>query len=119
MTNQLRCKHHVFIRALLLIVVFTANARLSVANFPLIHSETIQKISGVVTDETGAGLPGVSVLRKSTTAGVTTDNNGKFSIDANVGDVLVFSFVGYLKEEVKVANQTVLTITLKPDTRAL
>ena len=53
-------------------------------------------ISGIVTDNTGP-LPGVNVIIKGTTKGVQTDFDGKYSIKANTGDVLVFSFIG-LKE---------------------
>jgi len=51
-------------------------------------------INGVVTDQAGLPLPGVNVLVKGTQNGVQTDFDGKFSITANAGDMLVFSFVG-------------------------
>ncbi|KQS30879.1 TonB-dependent receptor [Dyadobacter sp. Leaf189] len=77
-------------------------------------------LTGTVADETGAGLPGVSVLLKGTQKGTTTDVNGKYQISAQTdSDVLVFSFVGYLTQEVAVGSQTTLDITLKPDTKAL
>lgn len=52
-----------------------------------------KKVTGTVTDETG-GLPGVSVIIKGTNRGTETDFDGKYSIKANRGDILVFSFVG-------------------------
>jgi TonB-dependent starch-binding outer membrane protein SusC len=78
------------------------------------------KISGKVTDVTsGEELPGVNVLIKGTQKGVTTDAKGNFSIEANNGDILVFSFIGYLSEEVTINGQTSLTVTLAPDVKKL
>jgi iron complex outermembrane recepter protein len=74
------------------------------------------KVSGKVTADKGEVLPGVSVLVKGTSKGTVTNNDGDFSIAAKVGDVLIFSFVGFEKQEVSVtdANQ-ILKITLKED----
>lgn len=77
-------------------------------------------VSGKVTDETGETLPGVSVLVKGTTLGVTTDLNGAYSLAIpNEGGTLVFSFVGYLSQEVKVGNRTIIDAVLKFDNKAL
>lgn len=70
-----------------------------------------QEISGTVKDESGP-LPGVSVIVKGTTNGTTTDFDGNYSITANNGDTLVFSYVGYDTQEVVVSGST-LNITLK------
>jgi len=60
-----------------------------------VHFAFAQKtVTGTVSDETGA-LPGVNVLIKGTQTGTETDFDGKYSIDANQGDVLLFSYVGY------------------------
>ena len=61
------------------------------SNF-LIYAQK-ETITGMVSDESGP-LPGVSVLIKGTTTGTETDFDGKYSIEAEIGDVLVFSFVG-------------------------
>lgn len=84
------------------------------------ESSTDITVKGTVTDESGAGLPGVSILVKGTQRGTTTNKDGVFSI-AVVGAnaVLVFSFVGYLSQEVVVENQSNLNITLKVDNKAL
>jgi TonB-linked SusC/RagA family outer membrane protein len=121
MTNYLQPKNKISIWGILLAMVFLIHAQVSFAKKYPNHfiNQTVQKISGTVTDETGAGLPGVSILKKGTTTGVNTDALGKYSIDVNAGDVLVFSFVGYLKEEIKISNQSLLNISLKPDTKAL
>lgn len=50
-------------------------------------------VTGKVTDEDGLGLPGVSVLVKGTSRGISTDFDGKYQIEANTGEVLVYSFL--------------------------
>ena len=60
-------------------------------------------ISGTVSDDTG-GMPGVSILIKGTTKGTETDFDGKYTIKAASGDVLIFSYIGY-----KTVNKTVGT----------
>lgn len=77
-------------------------------------------IKGTVFDETGAGLPGVSVVVKGTQRATSTDKDGHYTL--NLPDdqsVLVFSFVGYITREITVGNQTELNITLQVDTKAL
>jgi TonB-dependent starch-binding outer membrane protein SusC len=78
-------------------------------------------ITGKVTDESGAGLPGVSVVLKGTQRGTTTNTAGSFSINVpDAGAVLVFSFVGYGPQEIAVgAAQTSLTVSLKADNKSL
>jgi TonB-linked SusC/RagA family outer membrane protein len=77
-------------------------------------------IKGTVTDESGEKLPGVSVTLKGSTRGSTTNTNGDFTLDIpNEKVVLVFSFVGYLAQEVIVGNKTTFNITLKLDNKAL
>ncbi len=61
-------------------------------------------VSGVLSDDSGP-LPGVSILIKGTSRGTETDFDGKYSIECNVGDVLVFSFVGMKTREVVVTNK--------------
>ena len=77
-------------------------------------------VQGTVVDEKDEPLPGVSVIIKGTQQGTITDPNGKFVLDIpNPNTQIIFSFVGYLSQEVAVGNQTRLNITLKQDTRAL
>ncbi|WP_338395133.1 SusC/RagA family TonB-linked outer membrane protein [Fulvitalea axinellae] len=79
-----------------------------------------QKVTGNVTDkEDGGGLPGVSVAVKGTTRGMVTDVNGKFSLEVEPEDILVFSFVGYKNQEIKVGNQTNINVSLEPDLEQL
>jgi TonB-linked SusC/RagA family outer membrane protein len=63
-------------------------------------------VSGVVSDNTGMPLPGVSVLVKGTKTGTQTDFDGKFSIKATSSQVLIFSYVGMKTEEVKASSST-------------
>jgi TonB-linked SusC/RagA family outer membrane protein len=77
-------------------------------------------VTGTVTDESGTGLPGVNVVVKGSSSGTTTDAEGRFKINvASERAVLVFSSVGYLKQEITVGNQTSLTIKMKPDDQTL
>jgi len=76
-------------------------------------------IKGFVKDETGAALPGVSVTIKGTSKGTKTDGNGSFSLDANPGDVLVFSYIGYVKKEVTVGSDANYVISLLPNPNSL
>ncbi len=80
----------------------------------------VNQVTGKVTDETGSPMPGVTVVLKGTSNGTITDIDGNFSIDipSNNG-VLVFSFVGYLSQEVTLNNQSNLSIQLSPDSMSL
>ncbi|WP_298237644.1 TonB-dependent receptor [uncultured Algibacter sp.] len=71
-----------------------------------------QEVSGTVLDDTSQPLPGVSVILKGTSTGTTTDFDGNYSISANNGDVLVFSYVGYDSQEIIVSGSTV-NVTMK------
>ncbi len=71
-------------------------------------------VTGTVTGaEDGLGIPGVSVIVKGTTNGVSTDINGKYSLKVNASDVLLFSFVGMISQEITVGSKTVINVVLK------
>ncbi|WP_159018539.1 TonB-dependent receptor [Algibacter sp. L3A6] len=70
-----------------------------------------QEISGTVKDDSGA-LPGVSVIVKGTSTGTTTDFDGKYSVKAKTGDVLVFSYVGYETQD-KTVTGMVMNVTMQ------
>ncbi|SEJ50237.1 TonB-linked outer membrane protein, SusC/RagA family [Dyadobacter koreensis] len=80
-----------------------------------------KNLSGKVLDETGAGLPGVSVVVKGTQTGTTTNTDGEFKLDIpdNAAPILIFSFVGYTTQEVPVGNQNMLTINMAPEDKSL
>jgi len=78
-------------------------------------------VSGKVTDaDSGEGLVGVTVLVKGTIIGITTDANGNYSISVpDRNSTLVFSFVGYLQQELPVEGRSTINVLLSVDLRAL
>jgi TonB-linked SusC/RagA family outer membrane protein len=79
-----------------------------------------KQISGKVSDSSGAPVPGATVVVKGTTVGVTTDNEGKFSLllpaDARV---LVFSFIGMKTQDISIANKTLINLVMQEEAIAL
>ncbi|VAW18504.1 Outer membrane TonB-dependent transporter, utilization system for glycans and polysaccharides (PUL), SusC family [hydrothermal vent metagenome] len=76
-----------------------------------------KKITGVVTDVYNKPLPGVSVIVKGTTIGITTNVDGKYSLDNVPGNsTLVFSFVGMKPQEISVAGKTIINVVLEEKT---
>ncbi|NIJ51685.1 TonB-linked SusC/RagA family outer membrane protein [Dyadobacter arcticus] len=90
---------------------------LILATVMISHAQNVVK--GKIKDEQGQPLPGVSVVVKGTTAGTVTDNEGVYSVNAEKSSTLVFSFIGYLTQELEVGNRNVLDIALVSDTKAL
>jgi TonB-linked SusC/RagA family outer membrane protein len=80
-----------------------------------------RRISGKVTSaEDGQPLPGVSILLKGTTTGTVTDSDGKYALSIpDAGGTLVFSYVGFITQEVAVGTSNELNITMVADIRAL
>lgn len=77
-------------------------------------------IKGIVKDESGLSLTGVSVAVKGTTNGSVTDIDGNFSIDnVSANSVLIFRYIGFVTQEINVSNQSMLNIVLKEDTKML
>jgi TonB-dependent starch-binding outer membrane protein SusC len=89
--------------------------------FILIISSSISfaQIVGKVIGEDGDALPGVSVVVKNTNKGVTTDVNGRFSVDANANSTLVFTYIGYNKVEEIVGNRTSINVSMTIDALGL
>ena len=81
------------------------------------HVWSQQKITGSIKDASNnSSIPGASVLIKGTTYGAVSDRDGNYTIEAQDGDVLVFSFIGYIDEEFTViAGQNTIDIDLDPD----
>jgi iron complex outermembrane receptor protein len=77
-----------------------------------------QQVSGTVSDVTGV-LPGVSIQVKGSNSGTETDFDGKYVIKAAAGDVLVFNYLGYKKEERTVGSGVVINISLVQDATSL
>jgi TonB-linked SusC/RagA family outer membrane protein len=85
----------------------------------VVYSQT-RTVTGSVVDETGAPLPGVSVLESGTSNGTSTDFNGNYSIQVNDASAqLVFSFVGMLDQTITVGEQTQIDVTLMTSAEAL
>lgn len=78
-------------------------------------------ISGRVTDENNAPMPGVNVVLKGTTRGAATDSEGRYRLTVTdpATTTLVFSLVGYTSQEVVIGAQTLLDIKLLPDNKML
>lgn len=79
-----------------------------------------QTVTGMVKDDGGFSLPGVTIklLNGSGTIGTTTDMDGNFTIDAERGQVLEFSYVGFASQQIKVKSGNIV-VTLQPDQKSL
>jgi len=71
-----------------------------------------QNITGTITDEAGVPLPGVNVVIKGTNDGVSSDFDGNYTIKAEADDVIVFSFIGFVDQEVSVGNNSNISVLL-------
>jgi len=76
-------------------------------------------ITGTVVDEDGLPLPGVNVIEKGTRNGVQTDFDGEYSISVPQSATLVFSYVGFATQEIKVGSSSTLNATMVVDAAAL
>ena len=82
-------------------------------------SQQKKTITGTIVDPSGMPVIGANVMVKGTTNGTITDMDGKFSLEVTSGATLVVSYVGYSNQEIKIGNQTKLSIVLKEDSEAL
>ena len=77
-------------------------------------------VAGKVTDRTGQPLIGVSVKIKGTNSGVSTDVNGQYSLNIPDGNkTLVFTYIGYLSQEIPVNNRTAINVSMQEDAAIL
>ena len=76
-------------------------------------------ISGTVSDGDGIPLPGATVIVQGTTNGVSTDFDGNYTIFANEGETLSFSFIGYVAKTVVVGTSNTINVTLETDSQQL
>ncbi|UOR04971.1 SusC/RagA family TonB-linked outer membrane protein [Hymenobacter aerilatus] len=76
-------------------------------------------VSGRVLDAQGQGLPGVSIRIKDTSTGTVTDAEGRYQLSAESGQVLLFSFIGYTTQEVKVEEKSTYDVVLREDATSL
>ena len=89
--------------------------------FMIINLQAQQKtISGIVTSATdGLPVPGVNVIIKGTTQGTQTDFDGKYTIAATKGDILMFSFIGFKTTEIKINQVITINVALVEDSAML
>src|SRR5690606_18211364 len=76
-------------------------------------------VTGTITDESGSPMPGVNVVIKGTTIGTTTGANGSYTIEANSDAIIGVSFIGYVTQEVRVGDRSVINFTLVEDVATL
>jgi TonB-dependent starch-binding outer membrane protein SusC len=78
-------------------------------------------VTGKVVDEKGEGLPGVTVLQKGTSAtGTSTNVDGSFKLTVSDGNAtLVFTYIGYMRQEVEIGGRSVLNVSLALDAKSL
>ena len=111
--SQNRCRLHTgsFLRMATLLVLLSL--------LPAFGFAQGNVAKGVVYDETGAPAMGVNILKKGTTEGTITDLDGNFEIAAKKGDVLVFSYIGYMSQEIVYNGQPKLEVRLEEDAEKL
>ncbi|MGY0040049.1 carboxypeptidase-like regulatory domain-containing protein [Pedobacter sp. NJ-S-72] len=77
------------------------------------------EVKGTVRDAKGVTLPGVSVQVKGTKLVTQTNASGQYGITAKAGDIIVFSYIGYDKQEVTVGSQTTVDVVMKDNAQEL
>lgn len=98
------------------------NVLLLIAMIALFHASGYAQnkvVKGTIKDATGLPVPGANVLVKGSQNGVSTDMDGSYSISAAPGSVLVYSFIGFKKQEITVGNATVYNVVLKEEDNSL
>jgi len=89
-------------------------------SFSSINLQAQEKVTGVVKDEGGITLPGVSIVQKGTLRGTQTDFDGNYTIDLTVGErILVFSYLGFKTVEIPVMGKKVVNVILKEEAESL
>lgn len=126
MDGTIFMKHFLsFLIGILLLTSQNSVAHTSGYDFPGAEIESLAQqqsstVTGKVVDSEGLGMPGVNVVEKGTTNGVVTNIGGMFSLSlTGENPVLVFSFIGYLSQEVRVGSQKEFQIILLQDIKSL
>lgn len=99
------------------VIIFSAEEN----NFRIAPGETLLiNVTGTVTDSQGNPIPGVNIIVKGTTLGTNTDAEGRYVIEILEDNaVLVFSFIGYISQEIPVNNRSVIDVSLSEDVKSL
>ncbi|MDR6561954.1 MULTISPECIES: TonB-dependent receptor [unclassified Arcicella] len=117
---QKQLQKQMWLRVLLLIVMAGSQVIGAVkANAFTQQKQMAVPVTGTVTNEIGQAMPGVNVFDKTAKKGTVTDANGKYSITANEGTTLVFSFVGYESKEILVGKSAVINVKLTENSQEL
>ncbi|QVY66929.1 TonB-dependent receptor [Polaribacter sp. Q13] len=83
------------------------------------NSYSQKTITGIVNDQNNIPLPGVSILKKGSNSGTTTDFDGKYTILASSGDIIIFSYLGYAPQSITIGTQTTINVKLSEDASQL
>uniref|UniRef100_UPI003564EA50 SusC/RagA family TonB-linked outer membrane protein n=1 Tax=Ancylomarina sp. TaxID=1970196 RepID=UPI003564EA50 len=81
----------------------------------VINAQTKQITGTVTSADDGLGMPGVSVVIKGTTVGSSTDIDGKYILETQASDVLIFSFVGMVTQEIPVGAKTIIDVVMETE----
>ncbi|MGB4902343.1 MAG: carboxypeptidase-like regulatory domain-containing protein, partial [Saprospiraceae bacterium] len=77
------------------------------------------KVSGIIRDENGDGVPGATILVKGTNSGTASDVNGYYSLSAPATGILTVSYIGYQSMDISINGQSTLDITITPAASSL
>ncbi|NMA75448.1 MAG: SusC/RagA family TonB-linked outer membrane protein [Bacteroidales bacterium] len=77
-----------------------------------VNQAKTKRITGKIVDKDGETLIGINILIKGTTRGTTSDLDGNFSIEVSPDDILVFTYIGYNTEEIKVGNKDTIHLVM-------
>ncbi len=81
------------------------------------QEQNLEMVTGQVTDDEGTALPGVNIVVKGTTTGTTSEADGSWELNVpSLQDTLVFSFVGFQRQEVPIDGRTEINVSLVPQT---
>lgn len=86
----------------------------SFTNLQILQAQEVKVLNGQVSIEEGP-VPGVNVFIKGSSIGTTTNNNGEYAIKVSTGDTILFSFIGYLSEELIYNNQGIHNVLMIPN----
>ncbi len=113
MRHTLRQTTRNYLTGFLLLLIFSLLPGATQARRPPI------KVSGKVTDRANAGLPGVTVQVKGSNTGTVTDANGQYTLQAEETGTLVFSSIGFTRQEITIGSRSVIDVILLDDSKSL
>lgn len=81
----------------------------------LFNQQEVYAVTGVVTDQNGEPLPGISIVIKGTSNGTATNIDGEYTIKVTSNDILVFTFLGMVTQEIEMQGNTEINVTMIED----